>query len=554
MKILAKIRDYFKILFSRFRNRKQETKATIPVINEKPKEPNTPADTQDSKTVSPDVLDLDRKLKELRAKQKQIGSVITSQNRKTDKDIEELKHILQNNDKKHNRKLSTSAIDELKNRFGQFDEFFKERELVLKYQRREAERAKEFKKFKKEIENRHIQVSQQIKQNNFHSAKSAIRELMVLLKSIDELAIKFLDKKSKEFVSNYFTKLEALNRELSSKEIEFEAKRQAEELKKLREEVERRRLEEEERRRQQREKAELIHRLLEGLIRRRPKEERRSFAEEVKREEERKERENRERILKEQKRQRLQAEAKRRKLEDEARREEERKERENRERFRREQELEKQQAEAEKRRLEEEERLRQEKENAAIALKLQENKKQKLHGLLTKKENWQQITYVLNENEISTLYHFTDRANIDSIKRHGGLFSWQYLREESITVPYEGGGSLSKELDSLYGLEDFVRVCFTKEHPMKYVAQKEGRIPNPVILEISTEVCEFKNTKFADMNATRTGHNSGTSLADLEKIKFEVVKQRNHFDLTEDDKPYYTICIYIAVQKWFAKI
>src|SRR5690606_3348816 len=135
------------------------------------------------------------------------------------------------------------------------------------------------------------------------------------------------------------------------------------------------------------------------------------------------------------------------------------------------------------------------------------------------------------------LYHFTDRANIDYIKLHGGLFSWQHLRKAGIEVPYEGGGSLSKDLDRRYGLEDFVRVCFTENHPMMYVARNEGRIPNPVILKINTEVCEFQNTKFANMNATRNGHNCGNSLADLQRIKFEVVRQRTHFDLSEQDKP-----------------
>ncbi len=213
-------------------------------------------------------------------------------------------------------------------------------------------------------------------------------------------------------------------------------------------------------------------------------------------------------------------------------------------------ELKKQQEEAERRRLaedakrEEEQKQRLQKELIArqqeeARRKKEEDKRQNLQRLLTKKSNWQDFADVLKENSITTLYHFTDKENIRFIKKYGGLFSWYYLRKEGIDVPYEGGGSLSKDLDRRYGLEDFVRVCFTENHPMMYVARNEGRIPNPIILKISTEVCEFKDTRFANMNATRNGHNCGETLIDLQKINFAIVSQRTHFNLSEQEKPYY---------------
>jgi hypothetical protein len=193
--------------------------------------------------------------------------------------------------------------------------------------------------------------------------------------------------------------------------------------------------------------------------------------------------------------------------------------------------------EEEKQRIEQAELIQKHKEEAKK--KKEEDKKQELQRLLAKKSNWQEFAQVLQANGIKTLYHFTDIANIDYIKRYGGLFSWQYLRKTGIEVPYEGGGVLSKDLDKRYGLQDFVRVCFTENHPMMYVARNEGRIPNPVILKINTGVCEFQNTKFANMNATRNGHSCGNSIEDLQRIKFDVVREGTHFDLSEQDRPYY---------------
>lgn len=206
----------------------------------------------------------------------------------------------------------------------------------------------------------------------------------------------------------------------------------------------------------------------------------------------------------------------------------------------------------EKRREEERNRIEKEKIRQKEAedkkRKAEDDKKSHLQKILTKKSNWIEFKKVLDDNGIRTLYHFTDKANLEYIKKHGGLFSWRQLRKSNIDVPYEGGGSLSKDLDRKYGLQDFVRVCFTQNHPMMYVARNEGRIPNPVILTINLEVCYFQNTKFANMNATKTGHSCGNSLTDLKNIKFNVVKQRNHFDLSDNDKPYYQA--EILVKTW----
>lgn len=43
---------------------------------------------------------------------------------------------------------------------------------------------------------------------------------------------------------------------------------------------------------------------------------------------------------------------------------------------------------------------------------------------MEKKVNAQAFVRILKEHGINSLYHFTDRKNLESIIRHGGLYSW----------------------------------------------------------------------------------------------------------------------------------
>ena len=160
---------------------------------------------------------------------------------------------------------------------------------------------------------------------------------------------------------------------------------------------------------------------------------------------------------------------------------------------------------------------------------------------MDKKSNWQEFKAVLDEHRITKLYHFTDRDNLESIIKHGGLYSWMDCERKGIKIAKPGGGNLSRQLDSSRNLEDYVRVSFTTQHPMMYVAMKDGRISNPVILEIDPEVLFWKETLYSNMNATKQTikPNIGETLSDFKKIHFQSVKVRKHFDLPEEEQPYF---------------
>ena len=159
-----------------------------------------------------------------------------------------------------------------------------------------------------------------------------------------------------------------------------------------------------------------------------------------------------------------------------------------------------------------------------------------------KRSNWEEFKRILDQNHITKLYHFTDRDNLKSIIDHGGLYAWKDCEEHGIAIPKPGGGgqgSLSWSLDQRDGLEHYVRLSFTPQHPMQYVAMSEGRISNPVTLEVDLEVIYDEATKYADRNATRNGAQVGGTLDDFKRIHFQTVKARRHFDLDADEQPFF---------------
>lgn len=155
------------------------------------------------------------------------------------------------------------------------------------------------------------------------------------------------------------------------------------------------------------------------------------------------------------------------------------------------------------------------------------------------KKNWQDFKDIVETQGIKKLYHFTDRENLESIIKHGALMSWADCESQGINIPKPGGSSQSRSLDKRDGLQDFVRVSFVTQHPMMYVAMNDGRISNPVILEIDPQVIWWQYTQYADRNATKNGARVGDSFADFMAIHFNSIKAKKHFDLSEDEQMFF---------------
>lgn len=140
------------------------------------------------------------------------------------------------------------------------------------------------------------------------------------------------------------------------------------------------------------------------------------------------------------------------------------------------------------------------------------------------KSEHQEILRLLRENGVVYLYHFTDRRNLESIRKHGGLFSWQTCLSRGITIPYAGGDCNSRLLDRRHGLQDYVRLSLCDDHPMMWRLKQMGY--DLVLLKIKVDAAVLRDTLFSDMNATDNQHSHGGSLQDLKKIKFSATKRR----------------------------
>ena len=94
------------------------------------------------------------------------------------------------------------------------------------------------------------------------------------------------------------------------------------------------------------------------------------------------------------------------------------------------------------------------------------------------------------------LYHFTDKSNFPSIGTKG-LMSKVQMRKEGWWPDATGGNQLSWDLDALRGIDKFISLCMTKNHPMKYLAQKDGRLPEPRYLTIEPDVLKLPGVNIA---------------------------------------------------------
>ena len=157
---------------------------------------------------------------------------------------------------------------------------------------------------------------------------------------------------------------------------------------------------------------------------------------------------------------------------------------------------------------------------------------------MDKRSNWQEFEKVLEEHNIKSLYHFTDRDNLESIIKNGGLFSWADCEERGINIAKPGGNVISHALDVRCGLEYYVHLSFTDCYQIMPVATEEDQINNLVTLEIDPSVIFKEKTKFSDMKATHLKANVGEALEDFKRILFNSTVVERPSDLVEPERPF----------------
>lgn len=212
-----------------------------------------------------------------------------------------------------------------------------------------------------------------------------------------------------------------------------------------------------------------------------------------------------------------QREVERRRLEEQKRQEQDRK-RSEEERIRKEAE-EREKQERLRRQQEYEERLQQEQQKTQVEIDRLKDQ------VSRKKDDSDRILDYLKTKGVSYFYHFTDESNLSSIRRYGGLFSWEYCVNHDIHIPNAGGDGQSRDLDCRHRLQDYVRLSFCTDHPMAYVVNKRtgGQL---VLLKIKIDVATFLDTQFSNINAADNNVSHGASFADLRAVNIEATKER----------------------------
>lgn len=126
------------------------------------------------------------------------------------------------------------------------------------------------------------------------------------------------------------------------------------------------------------------------------------------------------------------------------------------------------------------------------------------------------------------LYHFTDEANFNSIGAKG-LISKATMRAENWWPDAPGGNELSWSLDSNRGIDPYVSLCLTRNHSMKFFAEKDGRLKNARYLAISPDILLAEGVQLAFGIANANDVEILPLAQALEKLDIEVLYTRTNW-------------------------
>lgn len=130
---------------------------------------------------------------------------------------------------------------------------------------------------------------------------------------------------------------------------------------------------------------------------------------------------------------------------------------------------------------------------------------------------------IVKKYNIDGIWHFTDRANIDLIKQHGGLLSHAELIRRNVAIPAPGGNDLSHDADHCKGLDEYVHLAFVDDHPMLYAAKQDGRIQNPIWLKIKITVLQIPGVLYCANVSNKSGVPTLNAEEAATQIDFEVL-------------------------------
>ena len=111
---------------------------------------------------------------------------------------------------------------------------------------------------------------------------------------------------------------------------------------------------------------------------------------------------------------------------------------------------------------------------------------------------------LLKKYNCDTLYHFTERKNVESIKNNGGLFSLEKINAMQLKDVSYISNEWSQDADRFKGIDSYVHLCFSQgEHPMAFNAIENGK--DIVWIKINSEVLNFDGVLYTNDIANKSG-------------------------------------------------
>jgi hypothetical protein len=126
----------------------------------------------------------------------------------------------------------------------------------------------------------------------------------------------------------------------------------------------------------------------------------------------------------------------------------------------------------------------------------------------------------LRDFGITCFYHFTDTRNFQSIQAHGGLLPWAQIKGK---VPAPGGNAWSHDADAIKGQDQFVHLCFLPEHPMEFVAKRDGRIIESRFLRIDPSIIHTPGILFCPDVGNKAGVPMLSLAQAVSQMDFEII-------------------------------
>lgn len=146
-----------------------------------------------------------------------------------------------------------------------------------------------------------------------------------------------------------------------------------------------------------------------------------------------------------------------------------------------------------------------------------------IHSYFVSRDQLLPMKSMLSHHGVSAVWHFTDRSNIELIRKNQGLLSLAELKRRGIAVPRPGGNEWSHNADEMNGVNGYVHLAFLNDHPMLFVAKQDSRIVDPVWLKVDASILLEEGVRFTNDVANKSGVELLASNVACEKIDFDVL-------------------------------